>query len=781
MGHRADPGQADDRDQDRRRKLATLRARLQEDALALRTPADWARCLRLAALMPDEEFANILLIAAQRPAATMVRDYRQWASIGRQVRRNEKGIEVFAFPSRRKHQVKEKTEQDHPERSWRTADQIAYVWDLSQTTGPPPKVIPEGFPPPGEVPTGLLDALRWLARREGFAVEHEQGAPADGTTFWAARRIRLLPGLSEDQTAWALAHQLGHILLDHGSGLPAGTTTAGCAGIRKTEADSIAFILATRYGVTAASELAHPASWAGSDPRAQPAAVILTAGQRITAAAAHITRHTDRLLHGDDPTPPIRAPARHATLPDRPRPAPGVTVSTPETAVSRPAVAAPPTEPTAATRRILRHTRDFYLSQLPGSWAPTYLDSRSISADIATKWHIGYAPAGWTALTDHLRRLGHGDDEIEAAGVAKPSSRGTLIDRFRDRVMLPVHDEQGELAGFIGRARPGAGDGVPKYLNSPETAGYHKGSLLFGLASSRQALAQGAIPVIVEGPFDAIAVTLSDPDRHAGLAPCGTALTTRHAELLSQTADLARTGILVAFDSDPAGRKAAARAYSILRPHTRMLQSVLLNAKDPAEIVQQDGPAALRAILCHHREPLSAMVIDTHIEGCARHLGSIEGRYRAMRSTASLIAELLPEDIAAKIRQLAEGHDLEMVDDMLRPVVNPQLSRIARILPADTAFQVVRASAALEFDVCEILAEVTNATTPSARSPKGEHAPRRDPSNPRADRNLPPPVLATASFPRLSLNPRAGSNSPLLSLSSVRSAALQSPRARRAR
>jgi DNA primase len=747
MSRPPEPGYQPEREEEHQRKLAALRARLHEDASALRTPADWARCLRLAALMPGEDFANVLLVSAQRPGAVMVAGYRQWTAMGRKVRRGEKGIEVFAVPPRQRAQARGK-QQDEEEPGWRDAMRVAHVWDLPQTAGQPPST-PVGLPPPGRAPAGLRDALCWLARREGFAIEHEHGSPADGTTFWAPRRIRLPAGASEDQKVWALAHQLGHVLLRHGDGLPPGTTTSGCVGLRKSEADSVAFIVCARHGVPAAHELAHPASWAGSDPRAQPAEAILAAGQRITATAVRITRHTDRLLHGDESGQP-------ATLAEQPAAA-RVAASSPVGATAAPPAAGQvPAGPSPRTRRIIQHAQDFYAAQLPASWAPAYLKSRGISPQVAAEWGIGYAPAGWTTLTDHLRRLGHGDDEIEAAGVAKRSARGTLIDRFRDRVMLPVHDERGGLAGFIGRAHPDARPDVPKYLNSPETAGFRKGSLLFGLHRALPALAQGAIPVIVEGPFDAIAVILADPDRHAGLAPCGTALTNQQASLLSQAADLPRTGILVAFDGDSAGRKAAARAYGILRPHTWKLQSALLNTKDPAQIVQQDGPAALRAILRDHRESPSAVVIDTHIEGWERHLGHTEGRFRAMISAASLIAGLLPGDTAAQIREFTEGRDLVMLDDMLRPVENPELLRIARILPADSAFQAVRVASMLGFDVSDVVAEVANAASRRARSPKGQRRALRDDSRAaRLGRSPSAPGIASTSFPQPPIPTRA--------------------------
>ena len=88
------------REDERQQKLAALGTRLHENAQALRTSGDWAARLRMAALMPGEDFANILLISSQRPGATMVRDYRQWTATGRQVRRHEKGIETFRIPPR---------------------------------------------------------------------------------------------------------------------------------------------------------------------------------------------------------------------------------------------------------------------------------------------------------------------------------------------------------------------------------------------------------------------------------------------------------------------------------------------------------------------------------------------------------------------------------------------------------------------------------------------------------------------------------------------------------
>ena len=165
------PGQDREREEHRQRTLGGLRARLHDDARALRTPGDWGACLRLAARLPGEDFANILLIHAQRPGATLVRDYQQWTAAGRQVRKGEHGIAIFAISPRPRGQDQDL---DEPA-AWRKADRVTYTWDLSQTTGPP--VSDAAARPLCDRPAGVWDALCWLARREGYAVELEHGRP----------------------------------------------------------------------------------------------------------------------------------------------------------------------------------------------------------------------------------------------------------------------------------------------------------------------------------------------------------------------------------------------------------------------------------------------------------------------------------------------------------------------------------------------------------------------------------------------------------------------------
>lgn len=134
--HPAAPGPA--REGESQQKLTALRTRLHAGAQALRTPGDWAALLRTAAFMPEQDFANILLVSALVPGAVMVQDYERWTKAGRQVRRGEKGIETFSIPPRtgpRRPQEDREPGDDQPPPTWRDATRTAYVWDVSQTTG----------------------------------------------------------------------------------------------------------------------------------------------------------------------------------------------------------------------------------------------------------------------------------------------------------------------------------------------------------------------------------------------------------------------------------------------------------------------------------------------------------------------------------------------------------------------------------------------------------------------------------------------------------------------
>jgi DNA primase len=229
--------------------------------------------------------------------------------------------------------------------------------------------------------------------------------------------------------------------------------------------------------------------------------------------------------------------------------------------------------------------------------------------------------------------------------------------------MFPVRGPGGERIGFLGRALTEAAD-IPKYLNSPATALYAKGELLYGLGDepTRQALATGTRPVLVEGPLDAIAVTSAGDGRYVGVAPCGTALTAAQVAALDTGAGpLAERGVTVGFDNDPAGRQAALRAYELLRPTGAWPTTATLPAGlDPAALAQQQGSDALRTAL-DGAPPLADLVVDDRLARWADRLHWAEGRVGAARDAATVIATLPPEHVGQQVLRVAERVGLARV------------------------------------------------------------------------------------------------------------------------
>ena len=296
------------RPEDREQRLAALRIRLQETAQEIRTAGGLERG---ACGQPHGCPAKAGRTSCSSPPAYQTRpwcrDMRHGARPdGRSAGTKKASRSSPARAGRRETAATTKTTSRAAAGATRTASPTSGT--CPRPAGSPFPSRPRSLAPPGEVPPGLWDCLCWLARREGFAVEREPGCPADGTTLWTARRIRVLPGLAGGQAVWALAHQLGHVLLHNTTAAPPGTTTSGCQGVRKAEADSVAFITCARHGVRIEHGFSSPQTWAGTDPRAQPGAAILAAGERITAAAAKISRYLDHHLPGS--TTGLAAPVR---------------------------------------------------------------------------------------------------------------------------------------------------------------------------------------------------------------------------------------------------------------------------------------------------------------------------------------------------------------------------------------------------------------------------------------------------------------------------------------
>jgi DNA primase catalytic core len=305
---------------------------------------------------------------------------------------------------------------------------------------------------------------------------------------------------------------------------------------------------------------------------------------------------------------------------------------------------------------------DFFASRLRSesdAGPRGYLNRRGFGAVIDSPvWRVGYAPPRWTDLTDHLRQTGFRDTEICASGLGLRTRRGTVVDRFRDRITFGVRDEHGHVVGFLGRAAPGAG-GVPKYLNSPRSMTYEKSAVLFGLGDQHSQLVSGGVPVLVEGPLDAMAVSLASKISRplVGIAACGTALTPTQVQALAMVS----TGpVLVAFDADAAGMAAVVRSYAtVARSSSLAAQAVRLPlGTDPASVLADRGIAGLRAALAK-TVPLADLVVDQVLSQYAHRLDNAEARLCALREIASTIAVLPRGDVAGQAARLGSLLDFD--------------------------------------------------------------------------------------------------------------------------
>src|SRR5437763_505213 len=191
----------------------------------------------------------------------------------------------------------------------------------------------------------------------------------------------------------------------------------------------------------------------------------------------------------------------------------------------------------------------FYRSCLKDSRkAIDYLKSRGLTGSIAQRFGIGYAPDAWQPLAGAFPK--YEDAALESAGLVIAGD-GKRYDRFRDRVMFPIHDTRGQVIGFGGRV---IGSGEPKYLNSPETPLFSKGRELYGLLQARPAVRKSGVAVVVEGYMDVVA--LAQHGVEYAVATLGTATTTVHVQRLLRATDR----VVFCFDGDAAGRRAAWRA-----------------------------------------------------------------------------------------------------------------------------------------------------------------------------------------------------------------------------
>lgn len=210
---------------------------------------------------------------------------------------------------------------------------------------------------------------------------------------------------------------------------------------------------------------------------------------------------------------------------------------------------------------IMQQSSDFYASQLNRSQnARHYLNSRGLNQAVSDQYHIGFAPDAWSGLMDHIGRAKDTVEQLIDVGMVVKNDKGKTYDRFRNRLMFPIRNKRGKVIAFGGRI---IGDGQPKYLNSPETDIFSKGTELYGLYEAKQANRTLNRLIIVEGYMDVVA--LAQFGITYAVATLGTATTDFHLkELFKQTNE-----VIFCFDGDKAGRDAAWKALNISLPHIR--------------------------------------------------------------------------------------------------------------------------------------------------------------------------------------------------------------------
>ncbi|MBB3321749.1 MULTISPECIES: DNA primase [unclassified Atlantibacter] len=313
------------------------------------------------------------------------------------------------------------------------------------------------------------------------------------------------------------------------------------------------------------------------------------------------------------------------------------------------------------------------LTQPNASDAREYLSRRGLSADVISRFAIGYAPAGWDNV---LKRFGGNEENRQSlidAGMLVTNDRGRSYDRFRERVMFPIRDKRGRVIGFGGRV---LGDGQPKYLNSPETDIFHKGRQLYGLYEAQQSSPEPARLLVVEGYMDVVA--LAQYDINYAVASLGTSTTADHIQLLFRVTN----NVICCYDGDRAGRDAAWRALETALPYMtdgRQLRFMFLpDGEDPDTLVRKEGKDAFEARM-DQAQPLSTFLFNSLMPQV--DLSTPDGRAQLSTLALPLITQVPGETLRIYLRQEL-GKKLGILDDSaLERLMPKQADALARTAP----------------------------------------------------------------------------------------------------
>jgi DNA primase len=292
---------------------------------------------------------------------------------------------------------------------------------------------------------------------------------------------------------------------------------------------------------------------------------------------------------------------------------------------------------------------DYYRRALRAApQAIDYLKQRGLTGEIAARFGLGFAPDGWQNLESAFPD--YRNDALVEAGLVivseKLDAQGQprRYDRFRDRIMFPIRNVKGQVIGFGGRV---LGAGEPKYLNSPETPLFNKGSELYGLFEARLAIRDAHSVLVVEGYMDVVALAqLGFPN---AVATLGTACTPIHVQKLLRQTDT----VIFSFDGDAAGRRAARRALDACLPHAadnRTIRFLFLPSEhDPDSYVREYGRDAF-AEQIERAMPLSQFMLSEVLSG--KELDTPEGRARALFDAKPLLQALPANALRAQIMHM---------------------------------------------------------------------------------------------------------------------------------
>lgn len=287
---------------------------------------------------------------------------------------------------------------------------------------------------------------------------------------------------------------------------------------------------------------------------------------------------------------------------------------------------------------ILKTAAEFFYAQLhhskAGLIARDYIEHRGLPARVVEEERLGYAPAQWDGLVQHLKQSGVDLELAISAGLAARSSKdeSRIYDRFRNRLIFPIVDEQGRVVAFGGRSLSKEVQDEPKYLNSPETAVYHKGRMLYQMARAREACRNKRQAVLVEGYMDLLAFHAKGFYRV--VATLGTALTAHQVRLLSRLAD----EVVLAYDGDEAGERAMLRALPLFLAEELAVSCLRFpDGMDPDDFLNRRGLEGFEE-LENGRQDLGIYAIGKTLEGWdgttlgkTRAIGGLQAIFDALR------------------------------------------------------------------------------------------------------------------------------------------------------